>query len=196
MGLTNWLRNRLRGPQRADVAPEPATVEPRRLNLAKVESARLNLPVGTTVPVWATTPAPGEDKALRAAPVWPVKKATPADAGCWLDEANHGWRIECAMISIAVERGWPITAEDQAVVDRYGSGEGTHDDGDYVREVADDALSWLSDEVAPEGYSFGWHEGNLLLGSMAQWCAWEGYQCYCTDPHDKEGNPLPATIGR
>lgn len=203
MWMPAWLRNRLYGPQRADGLPEfrpeymgPVTITPRvespRLNLDKVESARRNLPA-RPVPDWVVTPAPGERAALAAAPVFPIRVATVADAGCWLDEANHGWRIGCAVVEIAVDRGWPITAEDRTVIDRYGAGDGIASDPAYVDAVVDDVVAWLTDKVAPPGYSFEFDDGSFYMLSDAAWCARSGDRCYCTDPHDEHGNPLPAT---
>lgn len=197
MWMPAWLRNRLRGSERADGSTEPSKVELPRLNPDKVESARRNLPA-RSVPDWVVTPAPGEVQALAAAPVFPIKTATPADAGCWLSD-HLGWRIGCAVVEIAVERGWPITAQDQAVVDRYGSGDGRPADGDYVDAVVTDVVAWLTDRVAPAGYSFEFDNGSFYMLSDAAWCARSGDRCWCTDPHDEHGNPIGhhrrATVG-
>jgi hypothetical protein len=36
-------------------------------------------------------------------------------------------------------------------------------------EAASEVEDWLNDNVAPEGYSFGWHEGEFFLWSEKQW---------------------------
>jgi len=38
-----------------------------------------------------------------------------------------------------------------------------------VVDMADDAENWLNDNVAPEGYAFGWHDGEFFLWTDADW---------------------------
>ena len=35
--------------------------------------------------------------------------------------------------------------------------------------MADDAETWLNEHVAPEGYQFGWHDGEFFLWSNEEW---------------------------
>jgi hypothetical protein len=38
-----------------------------------------------------------------------------------------------------------------------------------LADGAEDAEQWLNDFAAPDGYSFGWHEGEFFLWSDEQW---------------------------
>lgn len=150
--------------------------------------------MGTSnVPVWVSEPAPDEHLIPAIEPVSPIVVASVDDAGCWIDEANWGWRGIGRMVQIAVGCGWPITEDDAATLDLF-LGDEPYDPTLSVPEAMDDmardAESWLTDHVAPEGYSFGWHDGSFYLGSDGWWCAGSGDQCYCTTPHDEEGQPL------
>ena len=36
-------------------------------------------------------------------------------------------------------------------------------------DAAEQVETWLNDQVAPEGYSFGWSDGEFMLWSDASW---------------------------
>jgi hypothetical protein len=36
-------------------------------------------------------------------------------------------------------------------------------------DLADVAERWLNDRIAPDGYSFGWHDGEFFLWTTAEW---------------------------
>lgn len=82
---------------------------------------------------------------------------TAEDAGCWVD-GHWGWRGSMRVVSIAHDFGWqaytaaPLDEEDE-----------------FIYEIADEAEQWMNDEVAPEGYSFGWHDGEWFLWSHQDW---------------------------
>jgi hypothetical protein len=138
-------------------------------------------------------PAPDEHLIPDMPAPLPIQKASVNDAGCWISGANWGWQGTGRVVQIAVGLGWPITADDVVTLDQYMSD--TFDPDSSVPEAMDDmhrdAESWLTDNVAPEGYSFGWVEGDFCLASDASWCAWSGDpQCFCTVPHDENGEPV------
>lgn len=138
------------------------------------------------LPVWMETPAPGESAALAALPERPIRKADPTDAGVWLDGSLRSPEAgNVALARIAVERGWPIVDDDLADLDAHDEGQLDLDGyrAERLNEIARDAEDWLTDNVAPEGHSFGWHESDFVLASEAGWCAWSGGQCYCIEPH-------------
>ena len=83
------------------------------------------------------------------------QKLTEADAGCWID-GHWGQFGSSRAVQIAHEFGW----EKYPVV---------HPDEEFIHEIADEAIDWLNDTVAPKGYAFGWWEGELFLQSYADW---------------------------
>lgn len=96
-----------------------------------------------------------------------VIKATPADAGCW-SEGSRGVYGLPHVVRIAQAHGMPLAAEDEEVVtayesDAYGATVETMD------WIADDAERWLDENVAPDGFSFGWFGGEFFLWSEESW---------------------------
>jgi hypothetical protein len=109
-----------------------------------------------------------------------IIKATPADAGCYVE----GWWGQYAgahMIMRATEFGYddaqaidlasrklaemaPVTA---AV---FGDPVGIRDyEEEWLDAVSEEAEQWLNDNVAPEDYYFGWHDGEFFLQSVDWW---------------------------
>jgi hypothetical protein len=43
------------------------------------------------------------------------------------------------------------------------------DEHEILSDGSDVAENWLNENVAPEGYSFGWHEGEFFLWSTETW---------------------------
>ena len=107
-------------------------------------------------------------------------KATADEAGCWL-EGSRGWYAKATLVRIASARGMPLSEDDYALLDAYESGyisEITLSTGERVDPVecvagqvgmAEEAKSWLNDNVAPDGYYFGWHDGEFFLQSLDWW---------------------------
>lgn len=78
-----------------------------------------------------------------------IPKADPSSAGCWID-GHWGHYGASRLIQIAEEHGW-----------HGGQHEGF--DPQFKWEVAEEAEEWLNANVAPEGFSFGWHEGEFFF---------------------------------
>lgn len=103
-----------------------------------------------------------------------IVKATPADAGCYVD-GHWGQYATAHMIERATEFGFTdAEAEDLAarkLVEMFPTNGPTLSDNEheYLTDAADDAEAWLNEHVAPEGYSFGWYEGEFHLQSEAWW---------------------------
>lgn len=139
---------------------------------------------------WLTQPAPDEHLIPAMPAPLPIRKAQPTDAGCWVD-GHWGWRGIGRVAEIAVGCGWPITAEDAETLAQYMSDDPCADDcAQAMHEIADDAEDWLTDNVAPDGYSFGWHDGEFFLWPDGGWCVAARDGCYCVTPHDDNGDPL------
>lgn len=96
----------------------------------------------------------------------PVQTADPSSAGCWI-EGSWGHYADQRLCQIAEGLGWDIDAESKAHVDNYPHAQ--PDDSDIVRDLADEAEEWLNRYVAPEGYRFGWADGEFMLWSDADW---------------------------
>jgi hypothetical protein len=100
---------------------------------------------------------------------------TPADAGCLID-GHHGWHGHAMAIDLAVDAGMPLTDQDQDILDRYRSGDPDQDPEGNLSDaminqggLLDQSEDWLNDHAAPEGYSFGWHDGEFFLWSTETW---------------------------
>lgn len=146
---------------------------------------------------WAQTPAPGEDT-ITPAPV--ITRATPADAGCWADGV-HGVYTGCKVVMDALAYGWrSVTHDDDVRVlqwarDGFADGEPgavlPDTDAETLHviwyEVIDEAETFLNENVAPDGYTFGWCDGDFMLASGESWCEWSGDACH--DPEHDHTDP-------
>lgn len=104
---------------------------------------------------------------------------TVTDSGCWID----GWWGQYGVarsVQIAHEFGFGDLRADEAelveIAERHlatigGSGAPTITDDEWetLTGAADDIVDWLNDRAAAHGYSFGWHEGELMLWADAEW---------------------------
>jgi hypothetical protein len=98
-----------------------------------------------------------------------TERATVADAGCWVD-GHWGWRGIARVVEIARDFGFTLTddeTDDLAAYDADDDAPYTPDTWatvhDTVSALADDAEQWLTDNVAPDGYCFGWDDGEFFL---------------------------------
>lgn len=80
---------------------------------------------------------------------------TAADAGCWVD-GHWGQFGSSRVIQIAHEFGW----QDYLVV---------HPDDEFIHDYADKAEEWMNNNVAPDGHSFGWYDGEWFLWPYSTW---------------------------
>jgi hypothetical protein len=103
-----------------------------------------------------------------------IIKAIPADAGCYVD-GHWGQYGTAHMVMRATEFGYA----DAEVIDlaaRHLDNMGPSDaegltDDEYwtLVDASDEVENWLNDNVAPQGHSFGWYEGEFYLGSEQWW---------------------------
>lgn len=115
------------------------------------------------------------------------EKATPADAGCWID-GHWGQYGVARMVKIAADHGYvdeaaqppfatlDVVACASSVLRSIGPSEheATDDEWNCLDEACDDVEAWMNEHVAPEGFSFGWHDGEFFLQSQ-EWWAEESY---------------------
>jgi hypothetical protein len=101
-------------------------------------------------------------------------KADPADAGCWID-GHWGQYGPACLVDIAVTHGWTDPTDD--VAKRHLAEAGhvetldpiTPDEFEALMDASNDAEAWLNDNVAPEGFAFGWHDGEFFLWDTDTW---------------------------
>jgi hypothetical protein len=99
---------------------------------------------------------------------------SPAASGCWVD-GHWGQYGAARVIEIAQEFGYADhDALELARRHMASMGPSTDpgldsDEYDTLCGYAEDAEEWLSENVAPEGHSFGWCEGEFFLWPAAQW---------------------------
>jgi hypothetical protein len=105
-----------------------------------------------------------------------IMKATPADAGCYC-EGWWGQYGSAHMIMRASEFGFG-DQDPQAVevagrkLDAMGPRGGPEislDEEEYLAEKAGEAEDWLNANAAPDGYRFGWSNGEFYLWSDEDW---------------------------
>lgn len=82
-------------------------------------------------------------------------KASPDTAGCWV-AGDWGQYATGRVIVLASCYGYAPAAYDP-------------DDFEQVCEEADAAEAWMNEHVAPEGYSFGWYDGEFFLWADNEW---------------------------
>lgn len=85
----------------------------------------------------------------------PTTNGHQVETGCVLD--NHfGWHNHARLVGVAASLGFPISDDDQAIVDRYDTGDPdqtTDDDFEIVAGqggIVDDAINWLNDHTPYE----------------------------------------------
>ena len=103
-----------------------------------------------------------------------MTRAEPTDAGCWVD-GHWGQYGAARVIEIARDFGWDdAEAIDLATRHLASMGPSTaeglgEDEFETYVSASDDAETWLNEHAAPDGYSFGWHDGEFFLWSEADW---------------------------
>lgn len=131
------------------------------------------------VPAWSQVPAPYE----HLVPELPAVRRLTVDqvvTGCVIDGAC-GWHAGPRAIELAVDHGWPISPEDRRALDAYVEGDWDH--GQAVSEMVDEVTTWLTDNIAPDGYLYEWVDGDLMLWSVGASCEASGDRCFCVEPH-------------
>lgn len=112
-----------------------------------------------------------------------VTKPTPDQAGCWV-EGHWGQYGVARMIEIAAEHGYrdpatempfaqpdivEIAARKLAAMSSAAAEDITDAEEEMLLWTVGDVEGWLNANVAPEGYAFGWSDGEFFLSSTANW---------------------------
>lgn len=118
----------------------------------------------------------------------PITKATPEDEGCYVD-GHWGQYATAHMIEVAEEFGYGSAVHfnlDSAERDELNAQQAithlasrklssmmpepsdslTDEEEEELYEASDSVESWLNEHVAPEGYFFGWHDGEFFLSPV------------------------------
>lgn len=102
-----------------------------------------------------------------------------AQQGCWI-EGSRGWTANVYLIKIARDLGMELGTDDAVVLLAYQtrvekalttSGE-IADVTELVVDpdgMADRALEFLNENIAPEGFAFGWEGGEMFLWPDSEW---------------------------
>jgi hypothetical protein len=110
-----------------------------------------------------------------------IHKATATDAGCWID-GHWGQYGIARMVEIAAAHGFADTGIINLASRHLGTMgpaanpglELSDDEHESLSWAADAVEQWLNDSVAPEGYSFGWYDGEFFLWSTHTWHEGDG----------------------
>src|SRR3990167_10626854 len=83
--------------------------------------------------------------------------------GCYVDCSSQS-ADDCnsEIISFAKEYGFPIDDDLQAILDRISTDDEQEDDSQFLSEAADDAESWLNDNVETPDFTYWTIEDNSL----------------------------------
>lgn len=101
-----------------------------------------------------------------------VTRADARDAGCWID-GHWGQYAVARMVEIAATHGY----SDEEVISlasrklahmgpnmgRTDIAELSETEEEILSDAADEVESWMNANVAPEGYYFGWEDGEFFL---------------------------------
>lgn len=98
-------------------------------------------------------------------------KASVSDAGCLID-GHWGQYATARMIVVATDYGYS-DAEVIDIATRHLAAMGPSTapaiaDDEYaaLAELSDEAEAWLNENAAPEGYEFGWYDGEFFFQSV------------------------------
>lgn len=89
-----------------------------------------------------------------------TKQTFGTETGCIFD-SHRGIYIPQEIVELARDWGWQF--------DGWQEWEADNDENHDVYELSDQAVDWLNTDVAHDGYSFGWWEGNFMYWSDEEW---------------------------
>lgn len=88
------------------------------------------------------------------------------ETGCLVD-GHHGNYAAIHVLNIAGAYGFVLSDEQAAEVDAYLDGQESYflDQGGLLDQVE----AWLNENIAEDGYAFGWHDGEFFYFSNEDW---------------------------
>lgn len=103
-----------------------------------------------------------------------IQKATANDVGCHVS-GWHGQYGGAAMVLTARSFGYN-DAELIAIAEQHYDSMAsrdhepiTDDEHQQLSDALDEVEQWLNDNVAQDGYAFGWHDGEFFYQSATWW---------------------------
>ena len=128
-----------------------------------------------------------------------IEKLSPSDAGTIFDGSavRNSEELSLAVIRYAFEKGMPaqeingVDAFHGNVFDLADKSAAESDDetayewfGDNLNDLSDVAVEWLSENVAPDGFSFVWDDGLILMSEEEKdYSACDAAKAHVTTDH-------------
>lgn len=123
-----------------------------------------------------------------------VSRMNEEDFGC-IVSSDHGVYASLRAVEWAVSRGFslaeieaeditclweftsgsftvPLTEQDDPFLSAIATGRREAECSQVVDYIADCAMEWLNENVAPDGASFGWHDCEFVLWADEDWQEW------------------------
>jgi hypothetical protein len=87
-----------------------------------------------------------------------------------------GDKIVGHMLELAIRTGFPHTSSDVTAVHAFFNGQETFLDSsshennvqDWANNLSETALTWMNNNVAPEGTTFHWGDGSFYLSEIGE----------------------------
>ena len=87
-----------------------------------------------------------------------------------------GDKIVGHMLELAIRTGFPHTSSDKTAIRAFFDGQETfldsagyeHNVQDWIENLSDIALTWMNNNVAPEGTTFHWGDGSFYLSEIGE----------------------------
>lgn len=122
-----------------------------------------------------------------------ITKYTKDQAGCLID-GHWGQYGTARMIQLAHAHGYPresgIVSLAEAKLDNMGPGvpeyELNEKDEEALSDAAAEVETWMNENIAPEGYQFGWNDGEFFLQEDFWWD---------DDDYDEPEDYIPVSNG-
>ena len=91
-----------------------------------------------------------------------VQRISPTAEGCWIND-SIGHYLSAEIILTAAAYGWKDEAAINAAERYWGSDPDDENLPEYVYDAADEAIAWMNENVAPEGYAFDYQDGGFYM---------------------------------
>ncbi|MGI0134608.1 MAG: hypothetical protein ACREBW_06600 [Candidatus Micrarchaeaceae archaeon] len=94
-----------------------------------------------------------------------IIRADPTQTGCWIDGIS-GQYIYRNLLQVATSMGYPVSQEEITAFDHDVFDSNVSND---VLASVDVITEWMNENIAPDGYQFGFYEGEYFFQSEAWW---------------------------
>lgn len=103
-----------------------------------------------------------------------IERLTAKAAGCWVD-GHTGQYAVATMVKLAEDHGYrddeicALAYRHLAENTPYDIPPLDDDEHEKLMDAADEVEAWMNEHLAPEGFSFGWHDGEFFLWANETW---------------------------